>query len=247
MTRAPGVDLFARYAEPPRARGFCGPAGTGDLTHADEATVRAAARRFSGVWPYLRILADLTGVADPLDPRLVESYWLGGGVGGAVDQDTFARRLVAELARGAGGHWPHLDPELAPGLAPEITPDHLAHVFAVYPWSRLLGDPADPATRAALEVLDRCRVRPGLVLTVHDDGLRVLSVPLCWDGDRLDLDRPTVETVHDAGTGARPGDAVALHWDRCCAVISTERAGALVEATRRRLAVTSARSARAAG
>ena len=43
--------------------------------------VASAARRFSGAWPYLQVLARLTGVDDPLDAGLVEAYWLGRDVG----------------------------------------------------------------------------------------------------------------------------------------------------------------------
>ena len=53
----PGVGLFARYAHAPNALGFCGPP-TGLGRSEDE--VRAAARRFSGAWPYLQVLARLT-------------------------------------------------------------------------------------------------------------------------------------------------------------------------------------------
>jgi hypothetical protein len=87
-----GAWLFARYAYAPNRLGYCGPAESGVLADAGaragigaESDVRAVARRFSGAWPYLRVLAKLTGIADPLDPRLVESYWLGGGVGESID------------------------------------------------------------------------------------------------------------------------------------------------------------------
>lgn len=84
-----GAWMFARYAYAPNRLGYCGPPETATLAGAGAAEgggvgsrdgeVRAAARRFTGAWPYLRVLARLTGVSDPLDPRLVESYWLGVG------------------------------------------------------------------------------------------------------------------------------------------------------------------------
>ena len=51
------------------------------LHNGSAAEIRALARQFSGAWPYLRAMSRLTGIADPLDRRLVESYWLGGGIG----------------------------------------------------------------------------------------------------------------------------------------------------------------------
>ena len=87
-----GAALFARYADAPNALGYCGPPeGIGTT----EAEIRASARRFSGVWPYLQVLARLTGTADPLDPRLVEAYWLGRDLGPefGIDRETFGDSL----------------------------------------------------------------------------------------------------------------------------------------------------------
>ncbi len=68
---------------------------------------------FSGVWPYLRVLAAMTGIADPLDYRLVESYWLGGGIRADLDQGEFTRELLGIIGPRAGGYWSHLTADLA--------------------------------------------------------------------------------------------------------------------------------------
>ncbi len=81
-----GPEMFARYAYAPNQLGYCGPPDLDALTGGSVERIRAAARRFSGAWPYLRVLSALTGISDPLDYRLVESYWLGGGVGAALAQ-----------------------------------------------------------------------------------------------------------------------------------------------------------------
>src|SRR6201996_7151932 len=81
---AKGAEMFARYAYAPNALGFCGPPLGATLRDGSGDDGQSAATKFSGAWPYLRVLPALTGIADPLDYRLVESYWLGGGVGGAL-------------------------------------------------------------------------------------------------------------------------------------------------------------------
>jgi hypothetical protein len=63
------------------------------------ARVRRAATGFSGTWPYLRVRSELTGIADPLDYRLVESYWLGGGLGAGLDPQAFFDALLAIIGR----------------------------------------------------------------------------------------------------------------------------------------------------
>src|SRR6201992_2122150 len=76
-----GAAMSALYAYAPNALGYCGPPLGATLRDGSVDEVRSAATRFSGAWPYLRVLSALTGIADPLDHRLVESYWLRGGIG----------------------------------------------------------------------------------------------------------------------------------------------------------------------
>jgi hypothetical protein len=218
-----GAALFARYADAPNALGYCGPPeGIGTT----EPEIRASARRFSGVWPYLEVLARLTGAADPLDARLVEAYWLGRDLG--VDREEFGRELLAVLGPRAGAYWTHLTPDL---LA-EAAPDHGFHVFGVYPWSRLLTAGPQP-----LFVLDSCRIRWGTVVGL--DPLTVSSRRLTWDGTALGLGEPTDGPVD--GNGVAPGDVVAVHWDRLVDVLTPDQAEVLEASTRTRLAVTNLR------
>jgi Family of unknown function (DUF6390) len=218
-----GVALFAAYADAPNALGYCGPPeGIGT----SEAEIRASARRFSGVWPYLQVLARLTGTADPLDARLVEAYWLGRDLG--VDREEFGRELLAVLGPRAGVYWTHLTADL---LA-EAAPDHGFHVFGVYPWSRLLSAGPQP-----LFVLDSCRIRWGTVVGL--DPLTVSSSRLTWDGTALGLGEPADGVVE--GGGVALGDVVAVHWDRLVDVLSPDQAAVLAASTAARLAATSAR------
>jgi Family of unknown function (DUF6390) len=224
-----GVDLFARYAHAPNALGFCGPS-SGIGVSEDE--VRAAARRFSGAWPYLQVLARLTGTDDPLDERLVEAYWLGRDLG--VDRARFGTELLAVIGPRAGHYWTHLTSELLAGGAP----DHGFHVFGVYPWSRLLDRGPEP-----LHVLDSCRIGWGTVVARHGDEIEVASQRLTWDGTKLDLAPSARRTVGDA----EPGDTVALHWDQLCDHLTAEQVQVLESSTRRELSVTSERLARPSG
>src|SRR5690349_15290536 len=78
----PGPVLFARYAFPPNYHGFCGSRDHESLfafgvVGADDRGLRNLARQFAGAWPYLELIASATKAADPLDPRVVEAYWVG--------------------------------------------------------------------------------------------------------------------------------------------------------------------------
>jgi hypothetical protein len=69
-----GTEMFARYAYAPNALGYCGPPLGATLRDGSVDEVYRAATKFSGAWPYLRVLSTLTGIAEPLDYRLVEAY-----------------------------------------------------------------------------------------------------------------------------------------------------------------------------
>jgi hypothetical protein len=222
-TVSEGAALFARYADAPNALGYCGPPeGIGTT----EVEIRASARRFSGVWPYLQVLAGLTDTPDALDPRLVEAYWLGRDLG--IDREAFGRELLAVLGPRAGAYWTHLNADL---LA-EAAPDHGFHVFGVYPWSRLLAAGPQP-----LQVLDSCRIRWGTMVGL--DPLTVSSPRLTWDGAQLGLGEPTVGPI--TGGGGAVGDVVAVHWDRLVDVLTPEQTEVLAAGTLRRLELTNVR------
>ena len=84
-----GPVLFSRYAYPPNALGYCGPENSAELFERaaageDSPDLRRLIRGFEGAWPYLALIAGAAGRADPLDPDVVEAYWVGNGLLDAV-------------------------------------------------------------------------------------------------------------------------------------------------------------------
>jgi hypothetical protein len=217
----PGPVLFARYAYPPNALGYCGPQDhRAVLEHADEGVAGpdlvALARGFDGAWPYLELIAGANGIADPLDARVVEGYWVGNrlldrvgmaGLGRSLD-DRFRVRVGRDFER------------LAEPVLDGAVPHHSFHVLCVYPWLGLLR--AGARDGRPLEVLDRCRIRWGRVERAVGDLVEVRSQPLTWDGRELRLGPARLEAA-TGRTGGRSlagavcqGDWVALHWDWVC-------------------------------
>lgn len=236
-----GAEMFARYAYAPNRLGYCGPPDAAALRDGSEDEVRAVARRFTGAWPYLRVMARMTGIADPLDRRLVESYWLGGGVGAELDAGEFTAELLALLGPVAGGYWTYLTPE----LAEEAAANHCFHVFGVYPWSRLLRHGNDHPLR----VLDSCRITWGTVLDRTCAQVVLRYRELDWDGERLALSAETSRAVpiHVDGYAAVPdvavGERVAVHWGRLCGRLDDAQVSALAAGTARQLELTNRRLA----
>ena len=215
-----GALLFARYAYPPNALGYCGPAGADAMLSPGAAEeIGRRARRFEGAWAYLQVIAERSGIADPLDERVVEAYWLGNDLLDNVDPAWLVDQLTQIFRGQLGGSWRQ--------AADRAHPHHSFQVFEVYPWvERLKPDPDVPMNRVAVEILDRCRIRTGRVLEVRGEQAVVESRPLAWDGGQL----CPVEAVEEVVAwsvggsslleGLSVGDPVALHWDWICDVLT---------------------------
>jgi hypothetical protein len=247
-----GPLLFARYAYPPNELGYCGPDASRELLErADAATTRGLpddgglrrqARGFEGAWPYLELIAHANGLADPLDRRVVEAYWVGNDLLRQVRpaalgdclEDRFRPRgrlvwtgladVVSGAAQGSGRAVPH----------------HSFHVLAVYPWVGLL---RSGVRDEALRVLDRCRIRWGRVVEVSAGHALIRSRPLQWDGHRLSEGPERVEPVvtrldgYGLAPTLAPGDWCSAHWDWACDRLDRPAVVALRSWTRGQLAV----------
>lgn len=210
---------FARFAYPPNALGYCGPADPagflGAAKESDLAELSSLAVRFEGAWPYLELIASSNHIDDPLDPRVVDAYWVGNRLLERVPPSVLASHLEDRFGHRTGHDFPSLAQAALCGGAPH----HSFHVFAVYPWLGLLRAGMDGAP---LVVLDQCRIRWGVVVSVNGERATVEDTTLAFDGHRLVPGaRRTQEVRHAAGgnslcgTLAR-GDRVALHWDWVC-------------------------------
>jgi hypothetical protein len=215
-----GPLLFARYAYPPNSLGYCGPVDHLALLEYGAARVTDGglvelARGFEGAWPYLEVIAAANGIADPLDARVVEAYWVGNRLLERVDMREFGAFLDDRFRRRAGRGWETMAETIPAGAVPH----HSFHVFEVYPWVGLMraGWSEHP-----LRVLDRCRIRWGHVVAVEGDEVTVRYRPLAWDGRNLGFGPCTLERVPASIGGKgfvrdlRPGQCVSLHWDWVC-------------------------------
>ncbi|MGI8699646.1 MAG: DUF6390 family protein [Nocardioidaceae bacterium] len=216
-----GPQLFARYAYPPNALGYCGPADSDALLQYGAAGVTdlgltQLARGFEGAWPYLELIASGCGIRDPLDRRVVEAYWVGSPLLDTVKLTSIGNSLEDRFRGRMGLSFSNL----IDGVEAGGVPHHNFHVFEVSPWLGLMRGGAKTAT--AVGQLDRCRIRWGTVVAIACDEASVRSSPLEWDGLSMVLGEPRVETARIAvnGTGflddLAAGDVVSLHWGWVC-------------------------------
>ena len=229
-----GPELFAQYAFPPNVLGYCGPADSG-LTEglAASGAVGELAHvvvQFEGAWPYLELIGGRSGL-DPLDPRVVEAYWIGNELLDGFDTLTWGNSVDERFRARSGSNWSTVESGIADGA-----PNHAFHVFCVYPWVGLL---RSGYADHALEVIDRCRIRWGTVEACVGRDLIVNSIPLVWDGATLSLGEPRLETVAGSigSTVYQPGAVVSLHWDYVCEELGPRQLGHLQRQTSRHLSI----------
>ena len=248
MARSAGVRpvsgpvRFARYAYGPNRLGYCGPDGAQELFEqatagGDEGALRALAKRFEGAWPYLELIARANGLADPLDARVVEAYWLGNGLLDRVTPALLGRSLEGRFRprlRPDGWRWLATKPEDG------AVPVHAFHVLDVFPRVGLL---RSGAADRVVETIDACRIRWGRVLERDGDWLVVSAVPLELVDGGLALGPARAERIRGWRDGAgfidapRSGEVVSIHWDWACERLDARRLAALAHWTEREIEV----------
>ena len=212
-----------------RARAFAS-----DVDHG----LRDLAARFEGAYPYLELIARAHGLADPMDLRVVDAYWIGNGLSDQVDPGLMLQSMDTRFR-------PQLSPDAWRWLAgkPEAgaRPTHAFHVFDVFPFVGSMR--GGGAVTDALKLMDACRIRWGRVLEVKGDQLVVNAVPLGLVEGKLALVEARPQSVRRwlDGTGfvsdVEPGDVVSLHWDWACEVLGASRLEALQQRTVRQLSL----------
>lgn len=244
----PGPLLFARYAFRPNELGYCGGDDARSLfDHVREGVVDGDVlrldREFEGAFPYLRLIAASNGIADPLDRRVVEAYWLGNGLLDRIPATAFRDDLRLRFrARTDPREWRWLSEHPARGARAH----HSFHVLSVLPRTGLL---RDGRLADVLGAMERCMIRPARVVAVDGGDLLVEARPLELRDGRLVVGEPRIEMARRwldvrgapirspssvsgtaaSGTGAGfvdgvlPGDCVALHWGWACAVLEPDR------------------------
>ena len=239
----PGLLLFARYAFPPNRLGYCGsPDHAALLGYLSEGTVDEGltqlARQFEGAYPYLRLIAETNGIADPFDRRVVEAYWIGNvlleRVGVSPLYESLRERFRPRMSV-------HAFSSMTAFLDDGTRPHHNFHVFEIYRRAGLL---RDSRATVALDRMDQCRISWGRVKAVEGAEVIVERPPLVLEKGKLALGRPVAVRVQrrigDAGSldAFAPGDMASVHWSWACDRLTGTQLRSLSAATRRIIAHT---------
>ena len=235
MPEPSGTLRFARFAFRPNALGYCGGTAPAALFEhvvagVEDPDLRRLCADFAGARPYLELLAGAAGAGGPLDPRVVEAYWVGGPLLDRVSPAAFGLDLERRFrGRSTPTEWRWLSGKPAGGAVPH----HAFHVLEVYPRVGLLGD---GSRDALLATMGQCLVRPARVVNVEGDELLAMARRLEIVDGRLRLGEEGGERIlaRSGGRGfvdgVRPGEWIAVHWGWACDALSAARRAALERA-----------------
>jgi len=236
-----GLLLFARYAFAPNRLGYCGPAdheafGGYLAEERVDAGLARLAEQFEGAYPYLRLIAEANGIADPFDARVVQAYWVGNRM--------LERVLAGPLFESLRERFrPRMDARafswMTGFLGDGTRPHHNFHVFDVY---RRAGLMRDNRATVAVERMDACRVSWGRVALADGAEAVVERSPLVLAAGRLTLGAPVpVRVQRRIDSRGRleelgPGDVVSIHWSWVCERLDLPAQRELARVTRRAIA-----------
>lgn len=232
-----GPLLFVRYAFMPNRLGYCG--GDDNQTLFEYAVraeedegLRGLERQFEGAYPYLQLIAWANNIADPLDARVVEAYWIGNRLLDRVDVCAFHASVEDRFKSRTGPkEWRWLAGKAPAGARPH----HSFHVLEIFPRVGML---RSGAAEYVLETMNNCCIRWGRVQAAIGPDLVVEVNPLLLEGGRLSLGPPRIESVKRRLNGqgfldsVEAGDWVSVHWGWACDILTRQQRTELERYTR---------------
>ncbi len=237
-----GPLLFVRYAFMPNHLGYCG----GDESQTmfeyavggeEDEGLRQLERQFEGACPYLQLIARANGIADPLDSRVVEAYWVGNRLLDRVDMGTFYASMQDRFkSRTRPQEWRWLACKAPAGARPH----HSFHVFEVFP---RIGMMRSGAADHLVETMENCCIRWGLVRAAMGPDLIVEVHPLLLGEGKLSLGPPRIESVKRRLNGqgfldsVKAGEWVSIHWGWACDTLTWQQRTELERYTRWHIAL----------
>ena len=226
MTRE-GLIFHAKHAFMPNSLGYCGPDERGTIQQELEGGrpgdgLARTLKKFEAAYPFLTLIARNTGKG-PFDYAVPEAYWIGNQLLEKVPAPEFYTFSHHELR----GKDPKKVSELFKGRDGDARPHHTFNVMSTYAASTGVDGPdiSNESERKLSTLIDSCRISWGRVLEVGEGELKVEYRPLSLAGGRLALAPPGVKRVRYNRAVApfdslKKGDAVSLHWDYACDVLT---------------------------
>jgi len=239
-----GILRCSRYSFGPNRLHYCGPNRSIEVRDrindefADKG-LREILSKFETMYPYLSHIAHANRIADPLDERVVEAYWIGNELLERVDKREFHRYLSEGLGLrkkfGTRG-FSMMEEKIGEGALPH----HSFHVFDV--WKRN----GHGAREFSIEAIDECRVAWGEVVSVAGPFIVVMTERIVLRDGKMALGMPEerklvreLESEYDIEQ-LKKGDIVSIHWGIVCETLTPVQLKRLKKYTLHHLALANA-------
>jgi hypothetical protein len=168
-----GAKLFLLFAWPANKLGLCGSTnsalrkkikafleGRGKLSSKE---LMNFARTFSAAFPYLKLIAQVNKITNPLAEKVVEAYWIGNGLLRKVKNDDLSKMI--ERKRGK-----------ILSFSQRIYVHHSFHVFGM--------EPLNPELKMTLAFQKICTPRWGRIVKIEKGNVWVKIEPLLPLGEK---------------------------------------------------------------
>jgi len=219
-----GLKTASIYSLPSYSLGYCGPQDAESRKalfdyasgkKVDEQIIRNIFEKFEAAYKYYQLIANKNSIADPLDEKVVEAFWVGNSLLDSVNEQDLKNLILTGFTEPG-----LLSKKVATQRAGQVpkgaVPHHSFHVLilgAVTGRIKLQG-----------ELLDLCRIGWGRVVEVKEKKLKV-KCRLLVVGKKYELGREVEKEIEwdpKIAPGVKVGDWVSFHWAQACEVLTDE-------------------------
>jgi hypothetical protein len=175
-------------------------------------------KNFEAAYPYLKFIAEQTGINDPFDKRVVESYWIGNDLLKMIDKKAFYQWCYERYGKQASPK----ALKLLVGTVPKgALPHHSFHVFNSYLRNKHFDK--------ILHFINECKISSGVVTAENGDCITVNYSPIVLGLKGFSLGELSEKNVYfklgDKGFIDKPkiGETISFHWGFVCDKLTDEQ------------------------
>jgi hypothetical protein len=241
-----GALSCAQYALAPNSLRYCGPESKDgfdqktNLGHDDDGLVEDL-KKFETLYPYLEIISQANAIKDPLDPGVVEAYWIGNQL---LDRVTPQETYVAlHDTQQLGRRLTEIDKAVIfSKIDMRARLHHSFHVFNVFMRT------GHHSVEHTVESMDQCRIGWGKIIRTKKQAssskqyanskIQLRSQTLVYKNGRLRFEIAEREVVNmnlALSAQLKAGDWVSYHWGRVCDRLTLRQVNALERYTKHSL------------
>lgn len=214
------LQLTSRFSFPPNHFGYCGLdsasiAFSKCITSGDCESVPGEIPHFKGLYPYLKTIAEVTGL-DYLDYKVIEAYWLGGDLLSQFKPEHYAILIKHLKAQNLPDFF--ID-EVAKNQPKVFIPLHLFNVIHIGV-GKITG-----SVETNIDNINHCMIRWGTVTKIDRENhtITISLNSLKQVGKQFAISNtPTTISYNPNFLSPKIGDTIAAHWKSAVKILTAK-------------------------